>query len=60
MEEKRTVAHHELGRAAAGWFLKHAEPPLKVTIVIFIFKDEPSYPPAISALAYQNWRTFYV
>ncbi|XP_047174549.1 ATP-dependent zinc metalloprotease FTSH 10, mitochondrial-like [Vigna umbellata] len=31
--ERRTVAFHESGHAVAGWFLEHAEPLLKVTIV---------------------------
>ena len=31
--ERRTVAYHESGHAVAGWFLDHAEPLLKVTIV---------------------------
>ncbi|KAK4419056.1 ATP-dependent zinc metalloprotease FTSH 8, mitochondrial [Sesamum alatum] len=31
--ERRTVAYHEAGHAVAGWFLEHAEPLLKVTIV---------------------------
>ncbi|GFY93243.1 FTSH protease 10 [Actinidia rufa] len=31
--ERRTVAYHESGHAGAGWFLEHAEPLLKVTIV---------------------------
>uniref|UniRef100_A0A2P2IN19 ATP-dependent zinc metalloprotease FTSH 8-like isoform X1 n=1 Tax=Rhizophora mucronata TaxID=61149 RepID=A0A2P2IN19_RHIMU len=31
--ERQTVAYHESGHAVAGWFLKHAEPLLKVTIV---------------------------
>jgi AFG3 family protein len=32
-EEKRTVAYHEAGHAIAGWFLEHADPVLKVTII---------------------------
>ncbi|XP_020580716.1 ATP-dependent zinc metalloprotease FTSH 8, mitochondrial-like [Phalaenopsis equestris] len=32
-QERRTVAYHESGHAVAGWFLEHAEPLLKVTIV---------------------------
>ena len=32
-EEKKTVAYHEAGHAVAGWFLQHADPLLKVTIV---------------------------
>jgi len=32
-EEKRTVAFHEAGHAIAGWFLEHADPLLKVTII---------------------------
>ncbi|KAK4441107.1 ATP-dependent zinc metalloprotease FTSH 8, mitochondrial [Sesamum alatum] len=31
--ERRTVAFHESGHAVVGWFLEHAEPLLKVTIV---------------------------
>ena len=31
--ELRIVAHHEAGHAVAAWFLKHADPLLKVTIV---------------------------
>ncbi|KAI3678293.1 hypothetical protein L6452_37580 [Arctium lappa] len=31
--ERRTVAYHEAGHAVVGWFLEHAEPLLKVTIV---------------------------
>lgn len=32
-EEKRTVAYHEAGHAVAGWFLEHADPLLKVSII---------------------------
>jgi AFG3 family protein len=32
-EEKRTVAYHEAGHAVCGWFLEHADPLLKVSIV---------------------------
>lgn len=32
-EERRTVAYHEAGHAVASWFLEHAEPLLKVSIV---------------------------
>ena len=31
--ERSTVAHHEAGHAVAGWFLEHADPLLKVTII---------------------------
>ncbi|KAL2481556.1 ATP-dependent zinc metalloprotease FTSH 10 [Abeliophyllum distichum] len=31
--ERRTVAYHESGHAVASWFLEHAEPLLKVSIV---------------------------
>lgn len=31
--ERKTVALHESGHALAGWFLKHADPLLKVSIV---------------------------
>jgi AFG3 family protein len=33
LEEKKVVAYHEAGHAIAGWFLEHADPLLKVTIV---------------------------
>ncbi|XP_015923521.1 mitochondrial inner membrane m-AAA protease component AFG3L2 [Parasteatoda tepidariorum] len=33
VEEKRTVAYHEAGHAVAGWFLEHADPLLKVSII---------------------------
>lgn len=32
-KEKKTIAYHEAGHAITGWFLEHAEPLLKVTIV---------------------------
>ncbi|KAM0479749.1 hypothetical protein ACHAPX_004326 [Trichoderma viride] len=32
-EEKKTVAYHEAGHAICGWFLKHADPLLKVSII---------------------------
>ena len=32
-EERRIVAYHEAGHAVAGWYLEHASPLLKVTIV---------------------------
>jgi AFG3 family protein len=32
-EEKKTVAYHEAGHAVAGWFLQHAHPLLKVSII---------------------------
>lgn len=32
-EERRTVAFHEAGHAVVSWFLEHAEPLLKVTII---------------------------
>ncbi|KAJ3987715.1 ATP-dependent metallopeptidase Hfl [Lentinula detonsa] len=31
--EKKTVAYHEAGHAVAGWFLEHADPVLKVSII---------------------------
>jgi AFG3 family protein len=31
--ERQIVAHHEAGHAVAGWFLEHADPLLKVTII---------------------------
>lgn len=32
-EEKQVIAYHEAGHAVCGWFLEHAYPLLKVTIV---------------------------
>ncbi|XP_032891573.1 AFG3-like protein 2 [Amblyraja radiata] len=32
-DEKRTVAYHEAGHAVVGWFLEHADPLLKVSII---------------------------
>lgn len=32
-EEKKIVAYHEAGHAICGWFLEHADPLLKVTII---------------------------
>nr|XP_056718386.1 AFG3-like protein 1 [Euleptes europaea] len=32
-DEKATVAYHEAGHAVAGWFLEHADPLLKVSII---------------------------
>lgn len=31
--ERRTIAYHESGHVVAAWFLEHAQPLLKVTIV---------------------------
>ena len=32
-EEKKTIAYHEAGHAVASWFLEHADPLVKVTII---------------------------
>ncbi|KAI8090707.1 peptidase family M41-domain-containing protein [Thamnidium elegans] len=32
-EEKKTVAYHEAGHAVAGWYLEHADPLLKVSVI---------------------------
>lgn len=32
-EERRTVAYHEAGHAICGWYLKYADPLLKVSII---------------------------
>ena len=32
-EEKRVVAYHEAGHAICGWYFKHADPLLKVSII---------------------------
>lgn len=44
-EEKKTVAYHEAGHAVAGWFLKHADPLLKVSII----------PRGVAALGYAQY-----
>lgn len=44
-EEKRIVAYHEAGHAVAGWFLEHADPLVKVSIV----------PRGIAALGYAQY-----
>jgi cell division protease FtsH len=44
-QEKRIVAYHEAGHAVAGWFLEHADPLLKVTIV----------PRGVAALGYAQY-----
>ena len=33
--EKKVIAYHEAGHAVIGWFLQHAEPLMKVSIVLF-------------------------
>ncbi|XP_015262176.1 PREDICTED: AFG3-like protein 1 [Gekko japonicus] len=33
LDEKATVAYHEAGHAVVGWFLEHADPLLKVSII---------------------------
>ena len=42
-EEKKTVAYHEAGHAVCGWFLEHADPLLKVSIIPR--GKYPSFPP---------------
>lgn len=44
-EEKEIVAYHEAGHAIAGWFLEHANPLVKVSIV----------PRGIAALGYAQY-----
>ena len=44
-EEKRIVAYHEAGHAVAGWYLEHADPLVKVSIV----------PRGIAALGYAQY-----
>jgi len=44
-EEKKVIAYHEAGHAVAGWFLEHAHPLVKVTIV----------PRGIAALGYAQY-----
>ncbi|KAI0756701.1 ATP-dependent metallopeptidase Hfl [Daedaleopsis nitida] len=44
-EEKNTVAYHEAGHAICGWFLEHADPLLKVSII----------PRGVGALGYAKY-----
>jgi len=44
-EEKRIIAYHEAGHAVAGWYLEHAHPLVKVTIV----------PRGVAALGYAQY-----
>ncbi|MFT6816006.1 MAG: AFG3 family protein [Sphingobacteriales bacterium] len=44
-DEKKIVAYHEAGHAIAGWFLEHADPLVKVSIV----------PRGIAALGYAQY-----
>lgn len=44
-DEKKTVAYHEAGHAICGWFLEHADPLLKVSII----------PRGIGALGYAQY-----
>ncbi|MFY0684551.1 MAG: ATP-dependent zinc metalloprotease FtsH [Balneola sp.] len=44
-EEKKIVAYHEAGHAVAGWFLEHANPLVKVSIV----------PRGLAALGYAQY-----
>lgn len=44
-EEKKIIAYHEAGHAVCGWFLEHAYPLLKVTIV----------PRGVAALGYAQY-----
>jgi AFG3 family protein len=45
-DEKKTVAYHEAGHAVCGWFLEHADPLLKVSII----------PRGVGALGYAQVR----
>jgi AFG3 family protein len=44
-EEKKVIAYHEAGHAVSGWFLEHAHPLVKVTIV----------PRGVAALGYAQY-----
>ncbi len=44
-EEKRIIAYHEAGHAISGWFLEHADPVVKVSIV----------PRGVAALGYAQY-----
>ncbi|WVQ69779.1 uncharacterized protein L199_007999 [Kwoniella botswanensis] len=44
-DEKKTVAYHEAGHAVCGWYLEHADPLLKVSII----------PRGVGALGYAQY-----
>lgn len=44
-DEKKVIAYHEAGHAVSGWFLEHAHPLVKVTIV----------PRGVAALGYAQY-----
>lgn len=44
-EEKKVIAYHEAGHAVAGWFLEHAHPLVKVSII----------PRGVAALGYAQY-----
>ena len=33
-EEKKVIAYHEAGHAVVGWFLRHADPLMKVCVMV--------------------------
>jgi len=45
-EEKKVIAYHEAGHAVAGWFLEHAHPLIKVSII----------PRGVAALGYAQYQ----
>src|SRR6266850_682200 len=47
-DEKKTVAYHEAGHAVCGWFLEHADPLLKVSLI----------PRGVGALGYAQVKVF--
>ena len=44
-DEKRVIAYHEAGHAVAGWYLEHADPLVKVSII----------PRGVAALGYAQY-----
>ena len=42
-EEKKVIAYHEAGHAIVGWFLEHADPLMKVTIIITVHQVHTLY-----------------
>ncbi|MCS7085790.1 MAG: ATP-dependent zinc metalloprotease FtsH [Bacteroidia bacterium] len=44
-EEKKVIAYHEAGHAVAGWYLEHADPLVKVSII----------PRGVAALGYAQY-----
>ena len=63
-DEKRTVAYHEAGHAVCGWYLRYADPLLKVTsstrlLFCYAFSSSLSFALCFAdALHCEDWHLF--